>query len=1137
MTGSGSGKRPSMKAEEAFADYVMRRERGDQLDFEGLCSDNPELEEDLRRLHGDWNELETVCRDKLGSDSLVHTMLARGGDEGRTAGAGARAIFSEYLVAREDDPSLDFEALCSKHPELTDELRELHTQWIGFEQTMAAAPGLKGSLNKTFLLRHGRDPLEDPQWEAVRSDLLIDRLLQSREQRGHGYTICGEVARGGMGAILKVWDPNLRRNLAMKVIHEGHNPTDLREESSAVNKILARFLEEAQVTGQLDHPGIVPVYNLGVDDGGRCYFTMRLVRGRELLKIFELVWAEKEEWNTTRALGVLLRVCDAMSYAHSKNVLHRDLKPANIMVGRFGETYVMDWGLARVLGKNEAHDIRPNTEGTEQSIVQTDRAEDDSDLGTGELHTMDGDVIGTPSYMPPEQARGELDKIGKHTDVYSIGAMLYHLLTKRAPYTTPPQRLKGMDVWRKVLAGPPTPIEELTTKPPAELVAICEKAMAREPQDRYADTHELSADLRAFLEGRVVRAYETGPVAEFRKFVGRNKAVAAALFSTVSLVVIGLVALNAKSVVEVQEAQKDVQKAEQIAVVAVDDKDRAVKEKEVIEQQKQEIEASRKRAELHQKKAEENEEEARQAHAKVLRLADGKRLQQLVKRGQRLWPAVPEMIPSIREWLVPAVALAESYPTHLEALTTLRKQATPSSNEQLAADRKNHPRAEELRGLADSIEELKTELADQASEPESDGRREAEEELQRQLQDTELRHRVLRSEIQSYRQWNFEDPEAQWHHDLLAELVASLEQFRQPKTGLIANVEKRIELANTVRRESVERYAVRWTNAIASIADRTTCPDYNSLVLTPQMGLVPLARNRDTGLWEFVDVSTGTVPEVGPEGTYKISEESGAVFVLIPGAMALLGSQPPDRDLDLAPGDPNTYRFAWDDEGPIHRIEIAPFFMGKHEFTQGQWLRATSTSPSRYGPVERSGRLGRDLTHPVENISWYEAEQTLTQLGLRLPTEAQWEYAARAGSTTPWWQGPREVSLDGKSNLADQYAEENEGPEKWAYSREVYDGYLVHGPVDSLAPNKFGLFHVSGNVVEWCLDGYKKSYSKYMPAVGTGYRDVPAPEKRVARGGGFSDVADSLRTSYRESLSPDDRKLSLGVRAARAIRR
>ncbi|MFT4543203.1 MAG: hypothetical protein ACI835_005672, partial [Planctomycetota bacterium] len=161
----------------------------------------------------------------------------------------------------------------------------------------------------------------------------VVQRLEARKGRESRYQVLGEFARGGMGAILRVWDRDLRRTLAMKVVLNKRQQS-AGSEVAAYESKLGRFLEEAQVTGQLDHPGIVPVHELGIGEDGRVFFTMKLVKGRDLKEIFDLLSEGTEAWTQARALGVVSKVCDAMSYAHSKGVIHRDLKPANIMVGR-----------------------------------------------------------------------------------------------------------------------------------------------------------------------------------------------------------------------------------------------------------------------------------------------------------------------------------------------------------------------------------------------------------------------------------------------------------------------------------------------------------------------------------------------------------------------------------------------------------------------------------------------------------------------------------------------------------------------------------------------------------------------------------------------------------------------------------
>jgi serine/threonine protein kinase/WD40 repeat protein len=389
------------------------------------------------------------------------------------------------------------------------------------------------------------------------SDANLDQGLIERIAKNcvpiERYQRPREIARGGMGSIQRVWDSDLRRYLVMKVMLQPGDRDPSASGRPPDSRQLTRFLEEAQITGQLDHPAIVPVHDLGLDQDGRLYFTMPLVKGQDLGAVIRDLRKGEGDWTVGRLVSALLKAMEAVSFAHNRGVIHRDLKPENIMVGRFGEVYVMDWGLARVLTGDE-RDVaeslgKPKTtiellqqrrkrrqaaRELEPQTVRTDRS-DDSRGRTSSVATLDGDMIGTPGYMSPEQARGERREIGPRADVWSMGAVLYQVLTGYMPYNDPQSRSTTTSLIERVLNDRPVPVSKLAPpETPQELVAICEKAMAWEPDQRYGTMVEMTADVQAFLEGRVVSAYDTSALAQVRTWIKRNQ-LAAGLIATILL--------------------------------------------------------------------------------------------------------------------------------------------------------------------------------------------------------------------------------------------------------------------------------------------------------------------------------------------------------------------------------------------------------------------------------------------------------------------------------------------------------------------------------------------------------------------------------------------------------------------------
>jgi serine/threonine-protein kinase len=275
------------------------------------------------------------------------------------------------------------------------------------------------------------------------------------------YTFIKELARGGMGTVYLAEDRELSRLVAIKVLNTPDVSEDLRN----------RMLREAQIIAGLEHPGIVPVHDVGVLPDGRVFYVMKFVRGMRLDE-----YAAENDSIRDR-MRKFQAVCDAVAFAHAHGVIHRDLKPQNIMIGSFGEVLVLDWGVAKLLKK-------PSTDGTGESVnfVQSVNVFD----------TSAGTVIGTRDYMSPEQARGEINQLDERADVYSLGAVL-HFLLKDQP------------------------------KPGKAAKAICSKATASAKEDRYSSASELSADIGRLLDAEPVSAYQENTIEKVSRWISKNR--------------------------------------------------------------------------------------------------------------------------------------------------------------------------------------------------------------------------------------------------------------------------------------------------------------------------------------------------------------------------------------------------------------------------------------------------------------------------------------------------------------------------------------------------------------------------------------------------------------------------------------
>ncbi|RMD83972.1 MAG: hypothetical protein D6820_01615, partial [Lentisphaerae bacterium] len=344
------------------------------------------------------------------------------------------------------------------------------------------------------------------QQEVFNPIALMEEFI-SNGLVGDKYQRLGELARGGMGVIYRAVDLGLNRPVVLKVI---------TPELLSRPDLIARFVEEARITGQLEHPNIVPVHDIGVLDGNQIYFTMKHVKGRELWDILEDIRLQNGSEDSKLSLFALLtifrKVCDAIAFAHSKGIIHRDIKPDNIIVGDFGEVLVMDWGLARRLDGSSL-DEQFEYEAIEEQNPHTYLGRDSSRTV---IRTQMGIIKGTPAYMAPEMASGDSGKVDTRSDIFLLGALLYSIATLEAPFASGRPDDDIYDILERAEKCEFLPPSERnpSRQIPHELERIILKAMAYRKVDRYQTVEELAHDIDALLEGRVHSEHRIIPKGE-----------------------------------------------------------------------------------------------------------------------------------------------------------------------------------------------------------------------------------------------------------------------------------------------------------------------------------------------------------------------------------------------------------------------------------------------------------------------------------------------------------------------------------------------------------------------------------------------------------------------------------------------
>lgn len=1039
-----------------------------------------------------------------------------------------------------------------------------------------------GTVESYCAMFPGYERVIEREFARMREAAAPDRMPTAMPERIGPYRLLELLGEGGMGVVyLAEQEAPVHRRVALKLVKAGRN----------IASILRRFEVERDTLARLDHQNVARIYDAGVSAQGHPFVVMEYIDGVPLTG-----YCDRARLTVRARVELLLGVCDGVQHAHQRATIHRDLKPSNVLVtetdGR-PTPKVIDFGLAKL------------TE-LEQDISELTRA---------------GDLLGTPAYMSPEQAAGANDEVDTTTDVYSLGAMLFELLTGSLPFAPPgrpaPASFDYVRCLRESDPGKPsarlaalnggsvqvaalrdTDAPSLRREIRDDLDWIVLKAIAREREQRYQSVAALAADLRRYLGNEPVQAGPPSTLYRLRKFVRRRRGLVAALLVIALTLVAGGVLSTTFAFAELEQRQRaeaNLENFHRLSHVvhletAIEHEaalypawpDRAAAMREWLEGDARAVRdalpALRETVERFEANAlvspEADLAERRRTHPRsralavaTQRLAAFRAARAVRESGVR--PAMPAFDPTrlvnnshgLNQLAWPlvdpdrtnfgkealglvvarlAVEASKSRTSHLVRAGTWVTTDTKAwalfalglDDEALAASR-------EALSLAPT--EAKAEYAGYLAKLEAAVAAARGPTGAASLAVLEAEVAALEAEVSRRRDFRFEDEATQFLYETLSRLVERIEGFEREHVSAV-----RARLAWSDALVALEpRDRQRWEEARAAIraADGVVASRRYQAVaidLAPQFGLVPIGMNPQSGLWEFYHLRSAwdgasdaspqhiPVPRHRPDGGLDVAR-LGLVFVLVPGGTFLMGAQ------DRAPDAPNYDEKAEGDGSPVHEVHLAPYFLSKYEMTRGQWERLSDGGrPSLYEDgASPDGGPPFGEAHPVDSVSWEICDRLFSRHGLALPTEAQWEFGARAGTDTPWYTGVEQTSLAGHGNVLDQFALRRQP--HWGQGAAPFDdGAVGIVMVGSYGANPFGLHDVVGNVDELCRDEWLSFF--HPVRAGDGLRGEPDAESEVPMRGGAYNVPPQLaRVAHRHRVSRAAVIPHVGVRPVRAV--